>query len=66
MSNAWETTVEDVKYVLRWMNRNPDNADEIHDQLNMGEIEKEALRANDMDEQIIRANNEIQLQIEMM
>lgn len=53
MSNAWETTTEDVMNVCKnnGVIVTEERADEILDLLDTDKIEKEALRGDDMDEQ---------------
>lgn len=66
MSNAWETTTDDVATVI---DRNGifidyDRLDEIVDfQLDHDAIEKIALEGKDMDEQVELAYNEIERQL---
>ena len=65
MSNAWETTVDDVLNVVHKMGKKVSGvkANEIHDALNQFLIEDSALRGNDMDTQTKYAYEEIERQI---
>lgn len=65
MSNAWETTNDDVKIVLDRHNVkvSEERLNEIGDMLNMDEIESAALYGDDMDEQTERAYEEIEKQL---
>lgn len=68
MSNAWETTKDDILNVVHKMGRKltADEAEEIHNAINHFEIECEALRGNNMETQTKYAYEEIQRQIECM
>jgi hypothetical protein len=65
MSNAWETTSEDVLNVIHRMGKKAtsEQVEQIHDDLDHYEIECEALRGDDMDEQTESAYVEIERQI---
>ena len=65
MSNAWETTDEDVINVVREMGyvANEHAVKHILDNIDHTEIEKAALHGNDMDEQTRYAYDEIKRQI---
>jgi len=65
MSNAWETTTEDILIVTHRMGKkiSGDKCREIHDALDHFQIENEALRANDLEAQTNAAYNEIERQI---
>ena len=68
MSLAFEVTIEDVETAMKTMGDSvtDKSAEDIFDNLDYGQIEKEALRANDMDEQIKYALDEIKNQIREM
>jgi hypothetical protein len=57
MSNAWETTLEDVKIVLdqSGSNRDPKEVFDSLDQEDLYRIEENALGSDDMDEQTFYA-----------
>jgi len=65
MSTAWETTTEDVMNVCKNNGERitEAQAEEILDRLDTDKIEKEALRGDDMDEQVDYAYIEIWEQI---
>jgi hypothetical protein len=65
MSSAWETTVDDVLNVLKELGvkKTEEEADTILDNLDTDKIEIEALRGDNMDEQIDGAYLEIKEQI---
>ena len=63
MSNAWETTVDDVITVLEKMGENTSKANEIFNDLDFDTIEEAALYGDEMDEQIEYAHKEIQEQV---
>lgn len=68
MSNAWETTVDDVLNVVHQMGRKltAEEADELHGALDHFEIECEALRGNNMETQTEYAYVEIRRQLECL
>jgi hypothetical protein len=65
MSAAWETTEEDIANVLEKMcvHKNSEEINEILNNLDTDKIEREALRGDDMDEQIDLAYLEIAEQL---
>jgi len=65
MSNAWEVTTEDVKNVLSQMSQNATDqeVEQIHNGLDMKEIERSALEGNDMEKQTEYAYVKIRRQI---
>jgi hypothetical protein len=65
MSNAWETTAEDVMNVVNCMEREIQKADaeKILNLLNHGAIEKAVLYGNDLGSQVEYAYQEIKEQI---
>ena len=66
MSNAWETTLEDVKIVLdqSGSNRDPKEVFDILDNEDLYRIEESALEGDDMDEQTFYAYEMIRLILE--
>jgi hypothetical protein len=64
MSFAWETTVDDVRIALATIGVSLDEAEAnaIRVNLDLGAIEKAALRGNDMDAQTESAHDEIRRQ----
>jgi hypothetical protein len=66
MSNAWETTTDDVEIVLRRLDisKMPDEIEAILDQLDTAAIEKVALCGDTMDDQTSFAHNEIERQLQ--
>ena len=65
MSSAWETTVDDVLNVLKeeGVSKTEEEAESILDDLDHDKIEKEALRGDNMDEQVDYAYLEIKEQL---
>ena len=66
MSNAWETTEEDVENVIHSRFKfDPESVkiDYIHDRLDFDRIEQAALFGDDMEDQYELAANEIERQI---
>jgi hypothetical protein len=65
MSAAWETTVDDVFNTLKSLGvkKTTEEVKAILDDLDTDKIEKEALRGDDMDEQLDYAYLEIKDQI---
>lgn len=65
MSNAWETTPDDILNVIHDMGKKagPDKVHEILDNLDQFKIEDAALYGDDMDEQTNYAYEEIKKQI---
>lgn len=65
MSNAWETTEDDVLNVIHDMGHkaNHETVERIHNDLNQFEIECEALRGIDIETQTDYAYEEIKRQI---
>ena len=65
MSAAWETTVDDVFNTLKSLGvkKTTEEVKAILDDLDTDKIEKEALRGDDMDEQLDYAYLEIKEQI---
>lgn len=65
MSNAWETTDEDIINVLHTMNiKNPEIfVEHVITKLDLFKVEKAALKGNDIDEQTNYAYEEIKEQI---
>jgi hypothetical protein len=68
MSNAWETTTDDVRMALIRMGYvddqfSDDEIEDILDRLDTDAIERAALRGDEMSEQIDCANFEIENQI---
>ena len=66
MSNAWETTIEDVQNVTLMSSAFPVNEDvakNVLTQLDLAAIEKAALRGNDMEKQTEYAYEEIATQL---
>lgn len=68
MSNAWETTIDDVLNVAHKMGRKltADEAEELHNALDQFEIECEALRGNDIETQTEYAYEEIRRQFDCL
>jgi len=68
MSNAWETTLEDVQNVIARMGKLAPNrtADDIMSDLDINLVECSALCGMDIDEQTEYAYNEIEKQISFM
>lgn len=68
MSNAWETTLDDVELVLtqRFGGSFIESVGQIHNDLDHNKIEKAALHGDDMDEQTNYAYKEIESQIREM
>jgi hypothetical protein len=68
MSLGWETTTEDVKNVLSQMDRSASEqeVEQIHNGLDMGEIESSALAGDDMEQQTEYAYVEIRRQIDCL
>jgi len=66
MSNAWETTTEDVQNVLSQMGKSASEqeVEQIHNSLDMDEVERSALEGGDMEQQTEYAYTEIRRQIE--
>lgn len=65
MGCAWETTVDDVLNVLKeeGVSKTEEEAESILDDLDHDKIEKEALRGDNMDEQVDYAYLEIKEQL---
>lgn len=68
MSNAWETTYDDVLNVAHRMGKKLTGGQThtIHNELNHYEIECAALQGNDMEEQTEAAYKEIERQMKEM
>ncbi len=68
MSNAWETTLDDVENVLtqKFGGGFMESTGQIHEDLDHSKIEDAALHGNDMDEQTGYAHEEIEKQIREM
>ena len=66
MSNAWETTSDDIWIVLKnsGIDKTDDEINDICDfQIDHDEVEKVALCGNDIDEQVNYAHDEIKKQL---
>jgi hypothetical protein len=63
MSNAWETTDEDVLNVLNSMGKKDSSAEDVLSNLDHYKIERAALKGNDLETQTEYAYEEIKRQL---
>lgn len=65
MSNAWETTTDDILNVIHELGKksDTDKVEEIYNELDLYIIEDAALQGNDIEEQTNYAYDEIKRQI---